>query len=920
MNRLWEAIFGLKRGFLNQPGELSLGFNPKWPNEPLISAGPLNWLLGLIALAVLAYLFLRVHPDVKPRGWRRRIGVAAGVLVVLAIGRWDAWAALGLAAVIALTEWLAPWNWRLWLARLWVVAFLFALLSGTAAFNIALGALALAIVLYVYPREGRSTGVRVSLGVIRAVLLAFIIALLNRPVLNLGQDLIDPSVVAILVDDSISMSVKDVKPDAGDASPSRMEAVVNLLTSSDQALVRRLAQQHQVRLYEFDGTARQKGPGAGDGRGEPHKESINVPAELTNAIKSLKPDGQTTAVLPSLVGVMEELQGQRLAGVVVLTDGVETAPGRTDDAMRKLREFHTNVYPVAVGSEKAPTNLEVQSINVQDAAFVDDIVLLRMTVRGTGYERNHQAKVVLKTANGQVLKSADGRPVEKTISLPDDSPQEVELQFKPDKVGTLELQAVAEKQPGEIDARDNVRQAQVAVLDAKINVLYVDGYPRWEYRYIKNEMIRDKTVNLSCLLTSADPSFAQEGDDPDPPSGADMGSKFPGRVKRFPESIEELMKYDVVLFGDVDPRQFSDRQLQLVNDFVNRKGGGFGMVAGPRWSPQAFRNSAIEAILPVSITRVQGDSDTGVITDGWRPVLTKAGAASSVFRFFPDKAENERFLTEGIEPLFWYCRGVSVKPGVGEVYAEHPLETGPDGRKAPLLVFGRFGAGRTLFSAIDDSWRWRYYTGESIFDTYWIQQLRHLARSRKLGQRKLDFNADRDTYTIGEPVRLELKVLDPVLSQQLPKELSVEVMDEAGNPVRRERLERQDSPPDTYLASFVADRTGRFSARLPALPASGNDAAPIDRPIEVIVPRLELAKPAVNMPFLRQIAAKDERTGQPMVTDLTGAAKLPDQIRSAARTIPVLTPEPLWDAPLAFLIFIVLITGEWVLRKMYGML
>ena len=45
-----DFIFGLKRGFLNQPGELSLGFNPKWPNEPLISAGPLNWLLGMIAL------------------------------------------------------------------------------------------------------------------------------------------------------------------------------------------------------------------------------------------------------------------------------------------------------------------------------------------------------------------------------------------------------------------------------------------------------------------------------------------------------------------------------------------------------------------------------------------------------------------------------------------------------------------------------------------------------------------------------------------------------------------------------------------------------------------------------------------------------------------------------------------------------
>jgi uncharacterized membrane protein len=874
MQRLWESIFGLKRGFLNQEGELSIGFNPKWPAEPWIDLGAWNWLLGAVVLASLAY-----------------------VVYLYRRNRAERWLVFGGGAA--------------------AIAFLFMLISGTVAFNVALAVLALGVLFYVYPREGRSKSARVTLGVMRAALLAFVIALLNRPVLNLGQDLVDPSVVAILVDDSISMSVKDVRPEAADNSPSRLEAVIGLLTGNDQAFVRKLAEQHQVRFYEFDGTARQKGPGVGDGRGEPVKEPVAVPKELTAAIQGLKADGQTTAVLPSLVGVLEELQGQRLAGVILITDGVETAPGRTDEALKKLREFHASVYPVAVGSEKAPTNIEVQAVNVQDAVFVDDIVLLKMQVRGSGYPANHSVKVSLKTSIGALLKSADGKPAEKTVNLPDDNPLEVELQFKPDKVGTLELQAVAEKQAGELDPRDNVRPTQIAVLDAKINVLYVDGYPRWEYRYFKNEMIRDRTVNISCLLTSADPSFAQEGDDPDPPSGADRGSKFPGRITRFPETLDEIMKYDVVVFGDVDPRQFSDRQLQLISEFVAKKGGGFGMVAGPRWSPQSFRNSAIEAILPVSIDRTQPDTDTGVITEGWRPMLTKAGLASSVFRFFPEKSTNDKFVAEQSEPLFWYCRGVAAKPGVGEVYAEHPVETGPDGRKAPLLVLGRFGAGRTMFSAIDDSWRWRWYTGESIVDTYWVQQLRHLARSRKIGQRQFNFNTDRDTYTLGEPVRLELTVLDPVLSQQLSRELSVEIRDESGQTIRQEKLERQDSPPDTFAISFPADRVGRYTVRLPGV---GTAPAPVDVPFEVIVPRLELAKPAVNMPLLRQLAVKDEKTGQPVVLDLAGAQKLPEMVKSAARTIPILTPEPLWDAPLAFLIFIVLLTSEWVLRKMYGML
>src|SRR5439155_25110500 len=204
---------------------------------------------------------------------------------------------------------------------------------------------------------------------------------------------------------------------------------------------------------------------------------------------------------------------------------------------------------------------------------------------------------------------------------------------KPEEVGTLDLVVEAQKEPGEIDDEDNIRTAQVAVLDAKLSVLYVDGAPRWEYRYIKNEMIRDKTIDISCLLTSADPNFAQEGDKP---------------IKRFPESIEELMDYDVVLFGDVDPRQFSDAQLQLVSDFVAKKGGGFGMIAGTKFSPQAFKNTAIEPLLPVIISHVETEENRPTLTEGFRPILTKEGQSSSIFRFFADKAENEKFLTEGI--------------------------------------------------------------------------------------------------------------------------------------------------------------------------------------------------------------------------------------------------------------------------------
>lgn len=784
----------------------------------------------------------------------------------------------------------------------------------TPYWNIVLALGALAWVVYVYRREGRSRPVRVALGIVRGALLAFVLFLLNNPVITLGQSRTEPSVVAVMIDDSVSMRVKDAveRPaGGGEVSPTRLQAAVDLLAGDDQALLKELAKSHQLRLYRFDQDAHPLGVSGGAAAATTRPSSAPqepLDSSIIEALRKLSADGQNTQVIRSLTTVLADLQGQRLAGVVVLTDGRETPTQPLADAFRAIKSFGVKVYPVAVGSDRAPTNIDLQTVAVQDSAFKDDIVSFKATVRASGYPAGHQVRLILKDKRtGALLKQPDGRSAEKIVTLAgDDKPVEEELLFKPGQVGPLDVVAVAEPQPGELDEQDNSRTAQIAILDAKISVLYVDGYPRWEYRYIKNEMIRDKTVNISCLLTSADPTFAQEGD----PSS----EGFPGPIKRFPESLEELMNYDVVLFGDVDPRQFTDSQLQLVADFVSKRGGGFGMVAGPRWSPPAFRNTAVEALLPVSIARTQPDAGTDVITDGFRPILTREGAASSIFRFFADRALNDRFLKEDLQPIFWYARGVTVKPGVGEAYAEHPSDTGPDGRKAPVLVLGRFGAGRTLFSAIDDSWRWRFYTGEGVFDTYWIQQLRYLARSKKLGQRRLTFTANRPAYEQFEQVRLNLRVLDPVLLQQLPEAVDVEMVDEHNQTVRRDRLLKQEGQPKNYTASFAADRVGRFTMRL--APVAG-DAAAMDLPLEVVVPRLELIQPQVDRQLLTRLAA--ETLGQP-VAFTEARTKLPQVIQSAAKVIPIQTSEPLWDAPLAMWIFMLLITAEWVLRKVFGML
>jgi uncharacterized membrane protein len=791
MNRLWEILLGLDRGFLSRDGELSLRFHPTWP---------------------------------------------------------------------------------------------FADILGNGLWNLMLVVAAITLVVWVYNREGKSQRWRLILGGGRLLVLLLLIALLNRPALTLTRARVEPSILAVMVDDSVSMRVADLQDSAGQRQ-SRLEAALSLLTGRDAALLKSLDETHDLRFFRFD------------------RDAVRIEGEdPLAALTALEPTGPSTAVAEAVRSALSDLQGQNLAGILLLTDGRD-APARPDAAaLAAVKQAGVRLFPVPIGGEQEPRNVEVQSVVAQDVAFAGDIVNIVAVVRAAGIEGNQPVRLALKDQDGNAVMNPDGQPVTASADIAGGVPTEVELHLETVTPGTLQLVVEAEPDPSEIDADDNRRPVHIEVMDAKIAVLYVEGYPRWEYKHLKNHVVRDSTINASVLLTSADPTFAQEGDTP---------------IQRFPVSIDELLDYDVVLLGDVSPQQFSDGQLQLIEEFVGDKGGGFGMMAGPRDSPWAWQGTPIERLLPVEVVAppemLLGEG--GAIAEGFRPLLTDAGRQSGIFRFEREREANEEYLRSGIQPLFWFADGLIAKPGVGEVLASHPETSAPDGRPAPLVVTGRYGAGRTLFSALDETWRWRYYTGEHVFDTYWVQQLRFLARGRKLGQRRLALAVQRPTYELGQQVQVELRLLDPALSRQLPDRLELEVRNEQGQPVSTASLIRrgEGAEADRYTASFPAGRIGNFVVALP--PMAGGEQE-LTAPVTVQVPQLELDRPIVDRPSLQRLA--DDTGGQ--LVAISEAGTLPSVITSVEKRIPIVSDQALWDAPLALALFALLITMEWVGRKAAGLI
>jgi uncharacterized membrane protein len=815
MNRLWEILLGLDKGFLNRPGDLSLQFNPDWPFQ----------------------------------------------------------------------HYLDP-------------------IGGASFYNLMLVVWGLALVIYVYRREGRSTAMRIGLAAVRMALLLIVLILLNRPVLVLEQDRKEPSVVAVLVDDTLSMSVPDVAAaKRGQPPMTRLAAAQDLLAGDGAQLMRELSKVHDLKIYRL-------GPDA-----QP-LVTVSAPEDVDAAaqrIWSMQATEDGTQVVQSLSTVLQDLQGQRLAGVVLLTDGKDVPMRERPELINELRsKFTVPVYSVPLGQDALPRTVEVMKPDYEPSAFLDDYTVVKFAVRGTGFEPNHKLTVTLKTkSDGKPVLDEKGNPVTAEVVLADERPVQVELSFMPalalrmdphrlpatlpPEDRSLDLIVEADKQPGQINPADNIRDVSIQVLDTQISVLFVDGYPRWEYRYIKNTLVRDKTMKVNCLLTSADPSFVQEASDGVTP------------LMAFPATLEELLPFDVILFGDVDQHEFTDAQLQLINDFVSKRGGGFGMIAGPRYSPQSYKNTPIQPLLPVDISRTDVDDNEVPITEGFRPVLTAEGLSSSIFRFYADRDENRRYVQDLSPPLFWYCHGVTARPQA-TVLEEHPVDLAPGSpRKAPLLAVSQFGAGRTLFSAVDDSWRWRFYTGEYIFDSYWVQQVRYLARNRKLDERNVTFEMTQSEYQLGQQAGIDLNILNPRLAEEAPPQLPVDVLDASGRPVRRVMMNRLENS-TKYTATWTADSLGRFVARLPPL----GDGQAMDRPFSVKSPQLELESPRLDRSLLASL-------GQ-LVELPSARTELPNLIHSAARTIPIQFSRPVWEAPLALILFAGLITAEWVLRKLHGML
>lgn len=744
-----------------------------------------------------------------------------------------------------------------------------------------------------YSRLAGSRAVRTALSVVRALLIVFVAMLIAGPMLVLTQETVEPDWLLVMVDRSASIGIQDMLGPSGTDGPdaqriSRHEALQQALRSqgavfSDEALGRN----RRVVWLGFDSSS----------------YAIDDPAALQ------PPAGSTTAIRTAIEQALQRAAGQPISGIVMFTDGRSAQPTGAD-LVRRLNQQAIGVFPVPLGAQSAPLDLAVGQIDIPQKAFVNDIVPVNVWLdRYPADAAVDVDKLRLRLIDVQTGKTLDERPpadaqLAEPILLRAESASVGQSRWK------VELVYDEGNPTAELILENNTREVRVDMVDRPIRALYVEGYPRWEYRYLKNLLIREKSIESSTMLISADRQFAQEGDVP---------------IARLPRDAQEMAPYDVIIIGDVPGSYFSSTQLALIRDQVAMHGAGLLWIGGGQSTPRTYENTELAPLLPM---RHPGSIQTLSESVGGVAIKPTPLARSLSVMRMKSMVEGEDHVDNwptDLPRLLWTQQLADLKP-TAEVLAEGFNDQGSLG---PVLVRLRYGAGQVLYSGTDDFWRYRYAIGDFYHEQLWMQLIRMLGRTRiQQDSHQVQFEVSHRRVSVDQSIVVTLKITDAMLIRRNLPRVSVVVERDGGaapEAARRqvERFELMPVLPATdgtalpdgvdpafkqYQAIWRPLETGDLLLRLddPALADLG-----VAQRIEVFPPDDELRQPAPDHDRLKTLA---EQT-QGAVVQLDNLGELGQLLPNRARRTPNDIREPLWNSWLSLLLVVGLITVEWIGRK-----
>ena len=283
---------------------------------------------------------------------------------------------------------------------------------------------------------------------------------------------------------------------------------------------------------------------------------------------------------------------------MLLTDGQTTDGEPLAKAAELAARKGVPLYTVGLGSPEPARDLELTELLVDDVVFVDDLVRFQAKLSARGFAGQEVVVRLKERDPGSTDPKAAQRARDRCEfdAPPDGQPPAVEIGHRPKETGEITYILEVEPRPRELQTENNRIERTVNVRKEKLKVLFVDSEPRYEYRYLKNYLEREETIDLSVVLLSSDPEYSEQD-----------RSALP----TFPAAKDELFAYDVVLIGDADPSFLSQSQMQNLSEFVTEKGGGLLFIAGENFNPLGYRGTPLELLLPIELADARNPTALG---------------------------------------------------------------------------------------------------------------------------------------------------------------------------------------------------------------------------------------------------------------------------------------------------------------------
>jgi uncharacterized membrane protein len=720
-------------------------------------------------------------------------------------------------------------------------------------------AAAAALAWHAYRRFSAWPARRYALSALRFITLLALVVVLMRPVARSSEADSRDVIVPILVDVSRSMAIEDA------SGARRIDRAREFL--ADQ-LLPALNGRFQVEVLSFGETL-----------------AAVDPAALTATARRSDLGG-------ALAAARERYRGRPVAGMVILSDGADTS-GAVEVPVPE--STLPPVHAFGFGSDVAAGDREVVSVTAAEAVLDGSRVDLAVSAVAHGGSQDAVELRLLENGRPREVRHVRPGPGGGTI-------REV-FQLAPTAGAATVYSVEIPPQPRELVPENNSRSVLVQPPSRARRVLLLEGAPGFEHSFLKRALTADRSLEVDSVVRKgeneegADTYYIQA-------TRARSGALTSG----FPPEPVSLFTYDALVLANVGGDQLTGAQLEAAREFVSRRGGGLLVMGAQSFLGRGLVGTPIEDALPMLLNRRSDAAVAASSTTGAGVSLTDAGAEHPITRIAATPDENRK-RWESLPQLASASALGGARSGAAIL-----ATTTIGGAARPLIAVQRFGEGRSMVFAGEASWRWRMMlpSSDHSYETFWRQAIRWLA----LGASDPIAVYPPAASAVGDDVMIRAAVRDTAFVPMREADVDVRVSGPDGRlqELRASLDDKDGSDTALFAARFTPEQPGLYRVSVTARRGRAN-AGSATSAFLVGGADVEMADPRLNTALLQRISAG---TGGRLMKP--GAVEpLVSTLRAAIPAAALTVRRDLWHNAWSFIVIIGLLTGEWLLRRRWGL-